>query len=134
VAEKVDRDANQALRKRLAEIHGRYARLRSDLDSLQRRLDTMRVSAVSADGLVRATVGARGQLLALGLDRRACRELDTDRLAQVIVATVSDAASRTAGEVEGLVGEYLPDDSATLSYLRSDDLGSLLGSVGEQPR
>jgi DNA-binding protein YbaB len=128
VAETADRDANQGLRDRLAEVHGRYARLRSDLDDLQRRLASLRVSCVSDDGLVRATVGPRGQLVDLSLDRAIYREADSDRLARTIVATVREAAARTAGQVEEMMTGYLPADSGTLRFLRDNELGALMGS------
>ena len=53
MATTANRDANRDLRNRLDEIHGRYARLRSDLDALQHRLALLRVTAASPDGLVR---------------------------------------------------------------------------------
>ena len=127
MAETADRDANQGLRDRLAEVHGRYARLRSDLDDLQRRLASLRVSCVSDDGLVRATVGPRGQLVDLRLDRAIYREADSDRLARTIVATVREAAARTAGQVEEMMTGYLPADSGTLRFLRDNELGALMG-------
>jgi len=127
VAETADRDANQGLRDRLAEVHGRYARLRSDLDDLQRRLASLRVSCVSDDGLVRATVGPRGQLVDLRLDRAIYREADSDRLARTIVATVREAAARTAGQVEEMMTGYLPAESGTLRFVRDSELGALMG-------
>ena len=127
MVETADRDANQALRERLAEVYGQYARLRSHLDDLQRRLAGLRVSAVSEDGLVRATVGPRGQLVDLTPDRGICQEADSDRLARTIVATAQEAAAQTAGQIEELMAGYLPADSGTLRFLRDNDLGSLLG-------
>ena len=127
MAETADRDANHALRDRLAEVYGQYARLRSDLDDLQRRLAALRVSCESEDGLVRATVGPRGQLVELSLDRQICRESDSDRLARTIVATVQAAAAQTAGHIEEMMAGYLPADSGTMHYLRDGELGSLLG-------
>jgi DNA-binding protein YbaB len=127
VAETADRDANQALRERLADVHDRYSRLRSDLDDLRRRLATMRVSAVSPDGTVRATVGPRGDLVDLALDRRIYREPDAERLSRTIVATVREAADLSADEVATMLAAYLPPGSGTLRFLRDGDLGSLLG-------
>jgi DNA-binding protein YbaB len=127
VAETADRDANQPLRDRLAEVSGQYARLRSDLDDLQRHIAAVRVSASSADGSVRVTVGPRGQLVDLVLDRGRSRELDDERLARTIVATVQEAAAQTAGRVEELVAGYLPADSGAIRFLRDNDFGSLLG-------
>ncbi|WP_433299449.1 YbaB/EbfC family nucleoid-associated protein [Actinoplanes sp. CA-030573] len=124
MSETADRDANQALRDRLSEVYGQYAQLRSDLDVLQERLAALRVSAASADGGVRATVDPRGRLVELSLDPDACR--DPELLARTIVATAQEAASQTAGQVEQLLAGYLPADSATLRFLRDNDLGSLL--------
>jgi DNA-binding protein YbaB len=126
VAESADRDANRDLRDRLAQVQGRYARLRSDLDDLQHRLATLQVGAVSPDGLVRATVGPRGQLIDLWLDRRACRAMGTDQLTRIIVATVRDAAARAADEVEAMMADYLPADSGALGFLRDNDFGTLM--------
>ncbi|MFF5295131.1 YbaB/EbfC family nucleoid-associated protein [Paractinoplanes globisporus] len=127
MAETADRDANQGLRDRLAEVYGQYARLRSDLDDLQQRLAAVRVSCESDDGLVRATVGPRGQLVDLSLDQRIFRDADGDRLARTIVATVQEAAAQTAGRIEELMVGYLPADSGTLRYLRDNDFSALLG-------
>jgi len=136
VAETADRDANQALRERLADVYDRYTRLRSDVDDLQRRLATMRVSAVSPDGTVRAIVGARGDLVDLTLDRRIYRDPDSERLADTIVATVREAADLTAAEVSAMLAAHLPPDSGTLRFLRDGDLGSLLAraDVGQETR
>jgi DNA-binding protein YbaB len=126
VSETADRDANRALRERLADVYGRYDRLRSELDELRERLSSMQVSAVSADGLVQATVGPRGQLIDLRLDHQACRSVDADDLAQTIVATARQAAERTAGEVTALMAGYLPPDSGTMHFLRDNDFASLM--------
>jgi DNA-binding protein YbaB len=126
VAESADRDVNRDLRNRLAHVYGQYARLRSDLDDLQQRLATLQISAASPDGLVRATVGPRGQLIDLWLDRRACRNISHDQLARTIVATVRSAAARTADEVEAMMADYLPADSGALGFLRDNDFGKLM--------
>ena len=122
MTETADRDANHALRDQLADVYGQYARLRSDLDDLQRRLAALRVSCESDDGLVRATVGPRGQLVDLALDRRIYRETDSDRLARTIVLTVQAAAAQTAGQIEEMMAGYLPADSGALRYLQDGTL------------
>jgi len=126
MAQTADRDANRVLRERLADVHGRYTRLRSDLDDLQRRLATLRVSAESEDGLVRATVGPRGELAGLVLDRRVHRHLDAEQLAHTILATARRAAERSADEVQALLAGYLPPEAVTMRLLRDSDFGSLL--------
>ncbi|WP_307834770.1 YbaB/EbfC family nucleoid-associated protein [Paractinoplanes lichenicola] len=126
-----NRDANRELRDRLAEVHERYTRMRSDLDDLQRRLDALRVTVVSADGLVRVTVGPRGQLIDLKLIRRATRNMDNEYVSRTIVATVHSAAEQAAERVQTLMGDYLPADSGALRYLRDNNFGSLLGRSDE---
>lgn len=126
MADRADRDANQALRARFDDVFGQYQRLRSGLDDIQRRLAEMQVSAESPDGLVRATVGARGQLTDLRIDRRAYRDLDPDQLGRTVVATVQDASARTTEQVRELMSTYLPADSAALRFVDDQDFGSLL--------
>ncbi|MCM4082937.1 YbaB/EbfC family nucleoid-associated protein [Paractinoplanes hotanensis] len=126
-----NRDANRELRDRLAEVHERYARLRSDLDGLQQRLDDVRVTVVSNDGLVRVTVGPRGELIDLRLIRRATRNMDNEYVSRTIVTTVHTAAERAAERVQTLMADYLPPDSGALRYLRDHNFGSLLGRSDE---
>jgi DNA-binding protein YbaB len=127
VSETADRDANRALREQLSDVYGQYEQLRTHLDELPQRLASMQVSAASPNGLVRATVGARGQLIDLRIDHASYRTVDADDLAQTIVATVREAVDRTAGEVEALLSGYLPPDSGTMRFLRDNDFASLLG-------
>ena len=126
-----NRDANRELRDRLAEVHERYARLRSDLDDLQRRLEAVRITVVSTDGLVRVTVGPRGELIDLRLIRRATRNMDNEYVSRTIVSTVHTASRQAAERVQALMGDYLPADSGALRYLRDHDFGSLLGRSDE---
>jgi len=126
VPDRADRDANHALRARLDDVVGQYQRLRSGLDDVQRRLTELQVSADSEDGLIRATVGPRGQLLDLRLDRRIYRDMDAAELGRRIVATVEQAAARAATEVEELVAGCLPADSGPMRFLKDNNLGTLL--------
>ena len=132
--ETADRDTNRVLRERLADVHGRYTRLRSELDELRRRLATMQVSAESDDGMVRATVGPRGELVGLILDRRVHRNYDAARLAHTILVTARRAGERSADEVRALLAGYLPPESGTLRFLHDGDLGSLLRRPDEIAR
>ncbi|XVV12754.1 YbaB/EbfC family nucleoid-associated protein [Actinoplanes sp. CA-131856] len=131
MATTANRDANRDLRNRLEEIHGRYARLRSDLDALQHRLESLRVTAASPDGLVRVTVGPRGELVDLRLTRRTTRNMDSEYVSRTIVATVHSAAEKARHQVKSLMADYLPAGSGSLRYLDDNDLGSLLGRSDE---
>jgi len=126
VADTADRDANHALRARFDDVFGQYQRLRSGLDDLQDRLGEMRVSAESADGLIKATVDPRGQLVDLRLDRRVYRELDPEQLSRAIVETTAKAAGRSTEEVTELMAEYLPADSGAMRFVRDNNFSSLL--------
>jgi DNA-binding protein YbaB len=121
-----DRDANHALRARFDDVYGQYRRLRSGMDDLQQRLSTMQVSAESPDGLVRVTVGPRGQLVDLRLDRQVYRDMDAEQLARTIVATTQDAVAKTTAQVEELMAGYLPPESGSMQFLRDNNFANLL--------
>ncbi|MFC4069492.1 YbaB/EbfC family nucleoid-associated protein [Actinoplanes subglobosus] len=126
MSRQADRDVNHALRARFDDVMSQYQRLRLGLDDIQERLSTMAVTAESADGTVRATVGARGQLIDLRLSREAYRRADPDELARTILRTVEKAAAETGEQVQAMVGQYLPADSAAAGFMRDGDFGNLL--------
>jgi DNA-binding protein YbaB len=126
VSRQADRDANHALRARFDDVASQYQRLRHGLDDIQQRLSRLAVTAESADGTVRATVGARGQLIDLRLDREIYRRGDPDELARTILRTVEQAVAKTTGQVQEMVGEYLPPGSAAAGFVRDGNFGNLL--------
>ena len=133
MAETADRDANRALRARFDDVFGQYQRLRSGLDDLQRRLAEMQVSAESDDGLITATVGSRGQLIDLRLDRRVYRDMDPEQLEPGRSSRPSARpTARTTDEVQELMADYLPPDSGAMRFLRDNDFGSLLRRPGRR--
>ncbi|WP_233624568.1 YbaB/EbfC family nucleoid-associated protein [Actinoplanes sp. ATCC 53533] len=121
-----DRDANHALRARFDDVFGQYQRLRSGMDDMQRRLAELQVSAESDDGLIRATVGPRGQLIDLRLDRRIYRDMDAAELSRKIVTTTEQAAAQMAEQVQQMMAGYLPADSGPMQFIKDNDFGSLL--------
>jgi DNA-binding protein YbaB len=126
VPENADRSANRALRARFDEVYGQYERLRSGLADMQQRLATLQVTERSDDGHVTATVGPRGQLVKLELDRRIYRDNDVDALAAKITDTVRRASEAASTQVQELVGGYLPADSGAADFLKDGDFGTLL--------
>lgn len=70
--------------------------LRDGLRTVQERLADVRETAESDDGLIRATVGGRGEVLDLDLDPRIYREPDSRALATAITATIRRARQRAA--------------------------------------
>jgi DNA-binding protein YbaB len=119
VADRADRDANQALRARFDDVAGQYRRLRSGLDDLQRELTELRVSATSRDGSVTATVDSRGHLVDLKLHKAAT-------LDKTILSTVQAATDAAMARVQELMAATLPRDSGAAAFVRDGDLGSLL--------
>jgi len=126
VADMADRDANHALRARFDDVYGQYQRLRSGMDDMQQRLAELQVSAESEDGLIRATVGPRGQLIDLRLDRRIYRDMDAAELGRKIVATTEQAAAQVAEQVQQMMAGYLPADSGPMQFIKDNNFGSLL--------
>ncbi|MGI5212376.1 YbaB/EbfC family nucleoid-associated protein [Plantactinospora sp. CA-290183] len=87
------------------ELSGRlaeYRRLTEDVLAMRDGIDRIRVTAESADELVAATVGGRGELIDLKLDPRIYRDPDATALARTIADTIRDAAEaagRDAGRI-----------------------------------
>ena len=133
----VDRDANQALWARFAEVQGQYERMRDGLGDLQRQLARLQVSMTSADELVTVTVDARGQLTALELSPQAYLEADPHELAATITDTARRASAQAADQVTGLMAGYLPQGASAMDFVRSGDFSDLLrrqdASTGYDP-
>ncbi|MEV4770027.1 YbaB/EbfC family nucleoid-associated protein [Micromonospora sp. WMMD723] len=127
LAERVDRDANQALRARFDEVYGQYQRMRSGVDDLRAELAELRVTERSDDGQVTATVGARGELISVELDAAVYRDRDHHALSRKITTTVQRACARATTATQELVAAHLPAGSGSVEFLRTGDFGALLG-------
>jgi DNA-binding protein YbaB len=121
-----DRDANQALWARFADVQGQYQRMRDGLADLQRQLARLQVTVTSDDELVTATVDARGQLTALELSPRAYRESDPRELAATITTTLRRASAQAVDQVTGLMSAYLPQGASATDFVRTGDFSDLL--------
>ncbi|MBO4207077.1 YbaB/EbfC family nucleoid-associated protein [Micromonospora echinofusca] len=126
MTESADRDVNQHLRERFAEVHSQYQQLRSGLDDLQEQLAALRVTERSADGLVDVVVGPRGQVISVTLHPGVQRERDVNRLSRTITETIHRATMAATAATQRLVAGYLPAGSGALDYLREGNFGSLL--------
>ena len=122
-----DRDANRALRERFDDVRAQYERLRAGMGEMQQRLAALAVTVESPDGLVRATVGPRGQLTDLKLDRDIYRGNDPDELARTILRTVAQAVAQSGDQVQTVLSEFLPAGSGTPAFLGDGDFSHLLG-------
>lgn len=74
--------------------------------------ESMKITGVawSGDGLIKAVVGPRGQLLELELDPRLFRKPDSKGLAAAIVATTRAAAEEAMAKGQALLEKALPSD------------------------
>lgn len=86
--------------------------LADGLRKLRGKLSEVRVTADSADGLVSATVGGRGELIDLTIDPRVYRDPDSRRLTDTILATVDCAVEQARKTVFGLAKPLLPRGAA----------------------
>ncbi len=84
-----------------------YEGLADGIREFRSRLAELRVTADSADGLVSATVGGRGELIGLTIDPRVYRAPDSRGLADTITGTVRHAAERARREAFELARPFL---------------------------
>jgi DNA-binding protein YbaB len=97
----------------IAELETRLQQLQDGYQSLRAELAQLRVSVTSADGLVTASVDARGQVERIDLDPRIYQRPDSRLLAATITATIRQAATEAMERVLGLTRPYLPDEVLT---------------------
>jgi DNA-binding protein YbaB len=90
------------------ELLQQYRQMRDRLGELHREMGSLTATARSPDGLVTATVGAQGQLVALRIDPEAWRRLDSNVLAARIVATASVAADAVRERAGEALKEFVP--------------------------
>ena len=90
-------------------LTSQFEDLRRGLGDFQRDLSAITATAKSPDGYVKATVGFRGQLVALELDPRIYRHPDSKLLAASITETVGRATADAAGKVDDLSSRFEGD-------------------------
>ncbi|GHJ44934.1 hypothetical protein Cs7R123_22760 [Catellatospora sp. TT07R-123] len=137
VAQQSDRDANFALRERFAQVHDQYTRLRTGMGELQTKLAALRSTAKTADGLIKATVDARGRLVHLELHPSSLREYGAAKLAEEITKTTARAAEAAGAGVTALMSQVLPAGSGAAEFLRTNDINVMMrrhdGIMGYEP-
>lgn len=92
-----------------ADYEGQYEKLRANLESLQQSLEGAVETAHSSDGLVAATIGARGELTELVLDPRIYRTTDATALATTITETIHAATDAVTTRMMQLAEPLLSD-------------------------
>ncbi|MDF2706783.1 MAG: hypothetical protein K0R62_2435 [Nonomuraea muscovyensis] len=92
------------------ELQARFMRLQSEALSLHETARAVEVTEKSANGLVRATVGARGDLIRLDLDPRVFRDPDAQGLANTITDTIHRATAKALDKVVEIFESVVPAD------------------------
>lgn len=95
-------------RTQVAELVADYRRSREALASMHKSLATISESATSTDGLVTATVGAKGTLVDLVIEDAAYRRLRPAELARVVLGTTAAAATKAARAAASTFSPLLP--------------------------
>ncbi len=98
-------------RAQVEELLSGYRRSREQLADVHRQLARVSVSAQSADGLVTATVGARGELTDLVLDGDAYTRYRPSELAAHIVRAVREATAEAFSGAEEIMASALGRDT-----------------------
>lgn len=97
----------------------------SHAEDTQRRILHVTGTAWSADRMVKAVAGPRGQLVDLEIDPRVYRRPNSAALAASILSTVRQAAEQAMEETRQILAEHVPSDMR-LGRIGSFDLQSLV--------
>ncbi|GGO77448.1 YbaB/EbfC family nucleoid-associated protein [Nonomuraea cavernae] len=92
------------------ELRTTFMRMQDEALELHAQARAVRVTETSADALVSATVGARGELIRLDLDPRIYRRPDSRQLADTITETVGRAAAKARERVVEIFAPLIPPD------------------------
>jgi DNA-binding protein YbaB len=98
-------------RTQVAELVADYRRSREALASVHKSLATVSATATSPDGLVTATVGAKGTLTDLVIEDAAYQRLRPAELARLVLSTTAAAATKAARAAASAIGPLLPAGS-----------------------
>jgi len=108
----------------LAKEYNRQAR---ELRTAYDRLAELTATAESRDGLVRVTVGPRGQVRDIELDPRVYRKLSPSQLARAIMEQIGGATEQVADRTKELMAPFMPQGLPLEEMLgEGADIGSFL--------
>lgn len=92
------------------ELRATFSRMQEEALELHEQARGIRVTETSADALVSATVGARGDLIRLDLDPRIYRRPDSRQLADSITETIGRAAAKARERVVEIFAPLIPPE------------------------
>ncbi|WP_248961049.1 YbaB/EbfC family nucleoid-associated protein [Sphaerisporangium perillae] len=92
------------------ELRAAFMRLQEEAPAMHEKAKAVQVTEKSKDGLISATVGARGDLIRLDIDPRIYRRPDSRQLADAITETVQRAAEKAQSKVIELFEPLIPSE------------------------
>jgi len=96
------------------ELQSRFQRLTTEGPKLHEQARAVQVTEKSPDGLISATVGARGELIRLDLDPRIYRQPDSRELADTITETIKAAGAAAKDRVLEVFEPLIPREEMQL--------------------
>ncbi len=122
--------AAAGLRAQAEALRAGFERLAAQAPALHREARQVEVTRQSWDGLVAATVGAQGELVALDIDPRVYRHPDAGALADTIVETVRAATAEVRERVVELLAPLVGEEQMRLHL--DGDLDAVLDRMSQQ--
>ncbi|MEW2358914.1 YbaB/EbfC family nucleoid-associated protein [Spirillospora sp. NPDC029432] len=92
------------------ELLERYKEQRQQLKDLQERIESVGATGEAADGMVKVTVGAQGQLTNVELDPRVYRKLASEELAEAVLAASQDAFRKVGEQRREAMAGAVPEE------------------------
>lgn len=130
--EPFDRPETAAMQAYADELRNTFTRIQEEAPALHEKARAVQVTEKSRDGLVTATVGARGDLIRLDIDPRVYRRPDSRELADSIVETVQRAMVKAQDLVVELFEPLIPGEQMKAHI--EGDLESVLNQMAAQMR
>lgn len=118
------------LRAYAEELQGRFEKLTTEGPKLQAQARAVQVTEKSQDGLISATVGARGELIRLDLDPRIYRRPDSRELADTITDTIKAAGVKAQERVLEVFEPLIPREE--MQQHMDGDLEGVLERMSNQ--
>ncbi len=126
----IDRSAVGGLAAYAEELQGRFEKLTTEGPKLQQQARAVQVTEKSPDGLISATVDARGGLIRLDLDPRIYRRPDSRELADTITETIKAAAETAQEKVLEIFEPLVPRDQ--MREQMDGDVEAMLERLSDQ--
>jgi len=127
-----DLPSTAGIRAYAEELEKRFRRLQEEGPKLQERARSLQVTEKSGDGLIAATVGARGELIRLDIDPRIYRRPDARALADEITETIKKAGATARDQVVELFATLVPREQ--LNAQLGGDTSTLVEMMHKQFR